>query len=305
MSQDPATALIRLPGHRTYGVPVPASQPARVEWEFALLSALAYPPHDRERTPDGYPDFSLLLKERGWRPWDHFPTGALRDRADQVNLGVRVWQSSSDPAVVVVAFRGTLFRKLESWNANLRWLLRFIPGHYDAYSEIVGDFCPAFIEEYGRRMNQVGGEALRNPRVRLYATGHSLGGGLAQQFAYALPPSAVVPRVTQVYAFDPSPVTGYYSVEPKTRDKNAETLRIERTFEQGETLSYVRSALNLVYKPTATQPAITGVRYHFFKSWNPFFNHSMQRLAAELLRASGQVTSVPTSYGSVATARVV
>ena len=52
MSQDPATALIRLPGHRTYGVPVPASQPARVEWEFALLSALAYPPHDRERTPD-------------------------------------------------------------------------------------------------------------------------------------------------------------------------------------------------------------------------------------------------------------
>jgi hypothetical protein len=54
------------------------------------------------------------------------------------------------------------------------------------------------------------------------ATGHSLRGGLAQQLAYAQRSVKDLPRITMVYAFDPSPVTGFYSVDETLREKNKE-----------------------------------------------------------------------------------
>ena len=50
--------------------------------------------------------------------------------------------------------------------------------------------------------------------TQITAVGHSLGGGLAQLAAYS------DPRIRRVYAFDPSMVTGYYSVDPLHRDQN-------------------------------------------------------------------------------------
>ena len=66
---------------------------------------------------------------------------------------------------------------------------------------------------------------LRRARTRLakatiYSTGDALGGGLAQQLAYALPPHPDVPHVSEVYAFDPSPVTGYLTVKRAECDTN-------------------------------------------------------------------------------------
>jgi hypothetical protein len=62
--------------------------------------------------------------------------------------------------------------------------------------------------------------------------------------------------VTQVFAFDPSPVTGFYSVEKDIRDYNKENLKIDRIYERGEILAILRSFTNFVYKPSAINPSI-------------------------------------------------
>ena len=49
--------------------------------------------------------------------------------------------------------------------------------------------------------------------------------GLAQLAAYS------DRRIRRVYAFDPSMVTGFYSVDPPNRDRNVRGLGIERVYE--------------------------------------------------------------------------
>jgi hypothetical protein len=98
---------------------------------------------------------------------------------------------------------------------NLRW---FAPWHKDEYTEIVSRFGPDFVKSLAIRMNRQETAYLKDATI--YSTGHSLGGGLAQQFAYSLPLEPRVPRVSQVFAFDPSPVTGYFSVHRTARDYN-------------------------------------------------------------------------------------
>ena len=109
---------------------------------------------------------------------------------------------------------------------------------------------------------------------------------LAQQFAYALPQSSVVPRVHTVVAFDPSPVTGYYRVDTARRDENERDLAIDRIFERGEVLAALRSIINFVYPPSAEHPAIRTVRYQLFYTLNPVAGHSMGKLACRLYEAS-------------------
>lgn len=122
-------------------------------------------------------------------------------------------------------------------------------------------------------------------RPSLYSTGHSLGGGLAQQFAYALPLDDGVPRVKAVYAFDPSPVTGYFSVPRALRNENERNLFIDRVYERGEILALARSLMNLIYEPPAHHPAIRSVRYSLFYGWNPIADHSIAQLANKIDRA--------------------
>jgi hypothetical protein len=74
---------------------------------------------------------------------------------------------------------------------------------------------------------------------------HSLGGGLAQEFAYSLPVGTFdAPRATKVYAFDPSPATGFLSVKRATRNENKKGLKTDRIYERGEVLAILRSITN-------------------------------------------------------------
>jgi hypothetical protein len=73
-------------------------------------------------------------------------------------------------------------------------------------------------------INKIYASGCRPPRI--IVTDHSLGGGLAQHAAYG------DKRITYVYAFDPSPVTGYF-------DFPWRTLRVTR----------MRSALTVSMKP--------------------------------------------------------
>jgi len=177
---------------------------------------------------------------------------------------------------VAVAFGGTVIGNRNDWLANLRW---FIPLHDDQYTLVVRKLGPAFIKEFQRRM--ASGE-WKGATPTIVSTGHSLGGGLAQQFAYALPSQEGVPPVTRVYAFHPSPVTGYFSVQKDLRESNSKGLKIERIYERGEILALLRSAQSTFFAPSANNPTITGYRYSVIHNADPIKDHSLGKFACAI-----------------------
>ncbi|MBV8665518.1 MAG: hypothetical protein JO269_03450 [Burkholderiaceae bacterium] len=296
--QKPSQVLIRQPGERSYDPAVPARPSAVEQWEYAALSDLVYPSKDElqvqeqkkqrrdEAVQRGVPDdpcvdFEPLLYARGWRRWNNFPAdepgNPAKTQAEQVNLGVQVWQNDSvSPAVTVVVFRGTEFTSLWDWKSNLRWFIRFIPGYRDEYTVAVENIGPQFVEQYGKNVAPGTGGRI------VAATGHSLGAGLAQQLAYSRPPDPTVPDITRIYAFDPSPVTGYFSVSKALRDQNAQALVTARIFEKGEILAYLRWLVALVVPPSKEDPKILSFRYNLFPDRGPIADHSIHELACRL-----------------------
>jgi hypothetical protein len=285
LGQAPEQVVVREPGERFLSAPRPIAPFAVEHWQFAWLADSAYGKTHAGRNckseiarPPENPE--TALGRVGWTKWrnDEFLSDELRRRFDAYHLRVEVWERQS-PAAVAVAFGGTVFRNEMDWLANLRW---FTPGHEDEYTLTQVAFAKAFADECIKR-HQLG----QPVSTQLYSTGHSLGGGLAQQFAYALPDVPSVPRVEKVYAFDPSPVTGFFSVDKKLREINRASLKIDRIYERGEILAIARSLMSLFWKPSAAAPAIRGARYNLFYTCNPVAGHSMKMLAGKLEAAAG------------------
>ena len=285
--QASTEVTIREPGHRMLGKPLPIATEAKAHWEYAWLSEAAYNKttgaydgHEpKGNTSCGPPD--EVLHSQGWQRWSGFPDDRLSEKIRASNLRVEVWEKRATQSVVV-AFGGTVFTSGKDWKSNLRW---FIPKHKDEYTDVVDVFGPAFVAEFQRRTSARDTAYLR--RASLYATGHSLGGGLAQQFAYALPIDEAVPRVKHVYAFDPSPVTGFYSVDQDTREINKRNLSIDRIYQRDEILALVRSLTSFFVSPSAADPTIRGVRYSIIHRANPISRHSIWDLACQLQTAAG------------------
>jgi hypothetical protein len=282
--QPADTVTVREPGDRFLSAPEPIAPYAAEHWEFAWLADSAYGKTEAGRTSmeelaRSTENPETALARAGWRQWpnDSFLGHELSERFHAYHLRVEVWERPSPPAVAIT-FGGTVFRNKMDWRANLRW---FIPGHVDEYSLTQIQFARAFAHECIRR-NKLG----QPVSAHLYSTGHSLGGGLAQQFAYALPNDPGVPRVEKVYAFDPSPVTGFFSVDRKARDINRASLKIDRIYERGEILAIARSFTSLFWKPSDRAPEIRGVRYSLFNTCNPIAGHSMKMLAGKLEAAA-------------------
>jgi pimeloyl-ACP methyl ester carboxylesterase len=192
---------------------------------------------------------------------------------------VEVWSKTAEgKTTVAIAFGGTIASSLKDWFSNLRW---FIPFRSDEYTQIVESVAPEFAKLFVRKAADPAWAVLKQPTI--VTTGQSLGGGLAQRFAYALPDEPGVPRVAQVYAFDPSPVSGYYSVKDATlRERNTATLSINRIYERGEILAIVRSVASLFHPPSVDRASIRGVRYNLLPTRNPILGHSIPELACKL-----------------------
>jgi hypothetical protein len=285
--QKRTQVAIRERGKRFLGKPQDGHAEARVDVEFALLSEAAY-----QRTPNAKPgkkglqafDPDALLASMGWSLCKTFPTGKVKERVDKVHLQVEVWTNASTKKVAV-AFGGTVARNIKDWLSDLRW---FLPKQHDEYTEIVHGFGRAFCLEYEELLTKTEWEFLREAKI--FSTGHSLGGGLAHQFAYALPLHESVPRVTKVFAFDSSPVTGFYSVSKHLRDSNKQGLQVDRIYQRGEVLAIVRSLVNFFHSPSSVDPTIRQLRYNLFHSFNPIADHSMTKFAYELSRLSEQLS---------------
>jgi hypothetical protein len=291
LGQAPDQVVVREPGERFLSAPRPIAPFAAEHWQFAWLADSAYGKTHAGETSKAEMARSTenpetALGRAGWAQWENaaFLSSELRRRFDHYHLRVEVWERQS-PAAVAVTFGGTVFRNKMDWRANLRW---FTPGQEDEYTLTQVQFAGAFAKECVKR-NQLG----RPISAHLYSTGHSLGGGLAQQFAYALPYEPGVPRVEQVYAFDPSPVTGFFSVDKKVRDINRASLKIDRIYERGEILAIARSLMSVFWKPSAAAPEIRGVRYNLFYTCNPVAGHSMKMLAGKLEAAAGGLPGHP------------
>ena len=105
---------------------------------------------------------------------------------------------------------------------------------------------------------------------------------LAQQAAY------VEPRIRHVYAFDPSVVTG--SSDARVRQALSETgpgLRIDRIYEHGEALAYLRFAQRQLAPASACNPQIRTIRFDAVHG-GPIGQHTLSGLIGGLLRLSGE-----------------
>ncbi|MBI3131142.1 MAG: hypothetical protein HYZ13_07275 [Acidobacteria bacterium] len=206
--------------------PEPAPCWAAPLQEYAALAALAYPAAPGIAVPEG---------------WAKVEAETVDD--PKSSLYFEVWRKEGAPPQVAFVFRGT--QEAKDWWSNARWLTRFLTAgsdQYDLVRVLVGGL--------------VARAKARDPQATFVAVGHSLGGGLAQQAAYAQL------DIRTVYAFDPSPVTGFRSVAKPTREANSQGLTIVRAFEHGEILAYVRYVLKIARALSEANPKIIEVRFN-------------------------------------------
>jgi len=241
--------------HRADARPIqePAQPWARAFVDMAQLSAIVY-----RKLPDNLP------APAGWTPSPD-PRDVVDDA--RTSLYFEVWERIGPDAVdVAVVFRGT--HEWKDWWSNARWITRFVPIGWDQY-------------DLARREigGVVGRARARHPAARVMTAGHSLGGGLAQQAAYASP------DVKLVVAFDSSPVTGFRAVPPRARAVNRRGITINRVFEHGEILAYLRTLIRRFLPLSRADPSITEVRFNL-RHGDPIQQHSMVDLAKRMAWAA-------------------
>ena len=204
-----------------------------------------------------------------WRP-----LVAMKDRFGKPDgLALQIWVSKGSVCrEAVIAFRGTDPTKSGNWVSNLHWFVRIF-GQVDQYTQVRYNIRP-LIDYIQRQPCYAPGQTV------ISVVGHSLGGGLAQQASY------VDSRIDNVYAFDPSFVTGSWdsyfplnSSDPGVRDrkKNAVGLEVRRIYEHGEILAYLRFIIRHLRPPTDRNPHILLIRFNVIDG-NIFKQHKLDIL---------------------------
>ncbi|NKB64906.1 MAG: hypothetical protein GKR95_23260 [Gammaproteobacteria bacterium] len=218
-------------------------------YKYAVLSAEVYAGRNSEGKydRDWKIDFGQNKVYEQWKElniYDRLPTKPAGRKSTQAlldhELKYAIWHRDlSDNSVeVAIVFAGT-DRRRDMWS-NLHWGTRFWPFGWNQYqlartigSVVENEVCKEFDKD-----------------VKFVAAGHSLGGGLAQQLAYASK------NIKTVYALNSTPVTGFYDVPRETREKNVKGMRVYRIHERGEILGYLRSFMKLVYPVVRKDPQI-------------------------------------------------
>jgi hypothetical protein len=157
-------------------------------------------------------------------------------------LEYQVWRRT-DCHEAVIAFRGTDAGDIGDWISNFRWFV--LAPYFDEYDQVGAEIRDV--------INKIYASGCRHARI--IVTGHSLGGGLAQHAAYG------DKRITYVYAFDPSPVTGYFDFPWRTLRVTRTTFGTDRIYEAGEILSLPRYFASGLFPTPSCRPRVRIVRF--------------------------------------------
>jgi pimeloyl-ACP methyl ester carboxylesterase len=245
---------------------------------YAVMSAYAYRDGERCNPPPGQNPVSEsdarkleeLLKatsrsEAAWERADHLePQGNCED---DTGMMFNVWHRKvEDRTHVVIAFRGT--SQLNDWYyGNFWWLTRMFAEKNQLTQARY--HAKAIVEYYSAKAKT---DEMGPPRI--YTTGHSLGGGLAQHVLYAFPD-----EILQAVVFDPSAVTGFddLSLEQQLRgcecrDELGAEARILRVYESGEILANLRIFHKMIFPP---HRHIQEIRLPLNDSRNAMKSHAM------------------------------
>lgn len=247
----------------------PISQASTQHWPYAWASMAAYQ-YDQELMladnsaqqkkkvyADGCPESPAeFLGNQGWRVWPEIPLlgdqSTLGRAMMKVHLRAQVWENRSRNQIIV-AFGGT--NGIVDLEADMRWLEMPFGIPKDQYTVLFNDFVPAFRSVFEARKSSQQGAWMSSANI--VATGHSLGGGLAQGFAYASSKAGV--KVTDVVVFDPSPVSGKLQVDDW--QSVAPSIKIQRIYHRGEILAILRAGFNSALPPKAGNAVFTDIRY--------------------------------------------
>jgi hypothetical protein len=172
----------------------------------------------------------------------------------------------------VIAFRGTDKNDSGDWASNFRWLYRLAP-KFDQYAQV-----QTHIKQIVARIKKNG---CAGQGIQFATAGHSLGGGLAQQAAYADETGSI----RYVYAFDPSPVTGFFDVSAMVLAKSADGLGVDRAYEAGEILALPRAIIENIYPPAPCNPRIRSVRFNLLSGLG-VAQHNIENLTKQLQAAA-------------------
>lgn len=169
--------------------------------------------------------------------------------------------NAADPnTYAVIAIRGTenysRAAQLKDWPANLEAVAGIDPAEYRDAREHIKPLIDQLTEDY--------------PKVQIYVTGHSLGGGIAQQMAY------VSKEIIAAYVFDSSPVTNWSKMmmmDPTPINKANPV--IHRIYHRHEVLASIRNAATRL---TATRLYRDDFEF-FYKDASAVGSHGMYVLA--------------------------
>jgi hypothetical protein len=218
--------------------------------------------------------------DQSWECWRALPNykNCSVSNDCQYGLGFHIWRRR-DCREMVIAYRGTDRNDPLDWLANLRW---FLPSEQPDEYEQVSAGLKEMVSDMRRRC----------PGASITATGHSLGGGLAQFSGFRNA------RIAYVYAFDPSPVTAYFDVNEQTLRRTTQRLGIDRIYESGEVLSLPRYLTSGFFATSQCRPFIRIVRFNVILKQGLIFGHSMGALADGLRDKAGTTkpNRVPTGF---------
>jgi hypothetical protein len=245
--------------------------------DMALLSAYVYsgkhPVHQRpnyegQDTLEYHNERIYLKAHPEWHqfPFNYRLVPPTEQRMDS-GLVYDVWirERVNERSLAVLVFRGTDDKA--DWAANARPLMSK-RDRWDQYEQVCA-LTPIVVAQL---------RAAYGPEMPIYATGHSLGGGLAQHACYSSP------EVKKVFAFNSSPLTGYYDFSPSQRPTVSNGRRIYRIYESNEILAVPRFFTGY-YRNFPEASDIVLMRYNFsapLGGSRGIHQHSMQRLADNL-----------------------